>query len=101
MARVTWSDSALDQVELILARIRAEDPMIANKWADKNIPDILADHPRLGSAVEEYSLDHGRELLVGSFRIIYTIKSEDEIVVAAVIRGQRDPRRVFDPENLP
>lgn len=102
MARVTWSDTALDQVELILAKIRVEDPMTANKWADKimSAPDILADHPRLGPAVEEFALDHVRELLVGSFRIIYTIKGEG-IVVAAVVRAQRDLRRVIDPENLP
>jgi plasmid stabilization system protein ParE len=102
MARVSWSDAALEHVRMILAKIRGEDPPTAQKWAARimSAPDILADQPRLGSVVEEFALDHLRELLVGSFRLIYTIR-EDECVVVAVIRAQRDITRAIDPANLP
>ncbi len=102
MARVSWSDTALDHVRMILAKIRGEDPPTAKKWAAKimSTPDILAGQPYLGPVVEEFALDHLRELLVGPFRIVYTVRGEDCVVVA-VIRGQRDITRVIDPENLP
>lgn len=102
MARVAWADSALDHVRLILDKIRREDPPTAAKWVEKimSAPDVLADHPRFGPVVEEFALDHLRELLVGSFRVIYTLRGEDCVVVA-VVRAQRDLRRVIDPENLP
>jgi plasmid stabilization system protein ParE len=102
MARVTWSDTALSQVQVILVKIQSGDPPTADKWAAKimSAPDVLTDHPLFGSMVEEFALDHLRELLGGSFRIIYIIRGEDCVVVA-VIRAQRYITRALDPENLP
>lgn len=102
MARVHWSNTALEHARLILDKIRREDPKTAAKWAAKimSSPDILVDHPLIGPVVEEFALDHLRELLVGSFRVIYTIRDEDCTVVA-VLRAQRDITRAIDPENLP
>ena len=101
MARVSWSDTAVGHLRQLVGKIRREDPRTAEKWAAKllDAPDILADHPRIGPVVEEFELDHLRELVVGSFRVVYTVRG-DECLVVAVLRGERDIRRALDPETL-
>jgi toxin ParE1/3/4 len=101
MARVNWTDTALEHVRQLIGKIRREDPPTAEKWATKllDAPDVLVNHPHIGAVVEEFELDHVRELIVGTFRVVYTVRG-DECTVVAVIRGQRDIRRVLDPETF-
>jgi plasmid stabilization system protein ParE len=49
----------------------------------------IADFPFSGRRVPEYDIEQIREVIEGSFRIIYHIKS-DQIDVLAVIHGARN-----------
>ena len=49
----------------------------------------IAEFPFSGRRVPEYDVDQIREVIEGSFRIIYHIKS-DQIDVLAVIHGAMD-----------
>jgi plasmid stabilization system protein ParE len=99
MATVVWTSDALRHVRRIGANIgRAAT---AAKWTRKitAAPAILATVPRVGSVVEEFGLDHIRELLVGPYRVIYAIDG-DVCSVVAVVHSKQDLANVFDPDDL-
>lgn len=50
---------------------------------------MLAQFPRAGRKVPEFDDENGREVIVYSYRIIYRLQQDDEIVIAAVIHGKR------------
>jgi plasmid stabilization system protein ParE len=72
---------------------------VAAKWARKlyRSTDILKRLPEIGSPVEEFPGKNLREIIVGPFRVIYRYES-GVCRVMTVVRGQRDPRRHFDPD---
>ena len=49
----------------------------------------IADFPLSGRKVPEYEMEQIREVIEGSYRIIYHIKS-DQVDVLAVIHGSQD-----------
>jgi plasmid stabilization system protein ParE len=102
MARVTWADAAKHDFHELVEWIARDSLTAAEKWAIKirTAPDVLERFPEIGSPVEEFDLPGLRELLVGSFRIVYLFH-DDECRILTVARAERDLRRVLDPENLP
>ena len=53
--------------------------------------------PRLGRKVAELNEEHIREIAMYSYRIIYEIKTDDDIEILAVIHKRQD----FTEEDLP
>jgi toxin ParE1/3/4 len=51
--------------------------------------DILIEHPEAGRIVPEFEDESIRELIEGSYRIIYKIKSFDELGVLRVHHSAR------------
>ncbi|MHB1559031.1 MAG: type II toxin-antitoxin system RelE/ParE family toxin [Isosphaeraceae bacterium] len=102
MARVYWTESALDDVRDITEFVARDSPAYAARLADRLVkaPRRLAALPRSGAIVPEFGQDAIREVVVRPYRIIYEIRGEDCFVVA-VIHGSRDITRLFDPGNLP
>jgi len=58
----------------------------------------IAEFPFSGRRVPEYDVDQIREVIEGSFRIIYHIKS-DQIDILAVIHGAMDVLGTSEQEN--
>jgi toxin ParE1/3/4 len=50
---------------------------------------MLAQFPRAGRKVPEFDDENVREVIVYSYRIVYRLHQDDEIVIAAVNHGKR------------
>lgn len=59
-------------------------------------PRALGEYPRLGRVVPEFERGALRELIMGSYRIIYEIRA-DTCYVEAVIHASRDLMRHYQP----
>ena len=68
MARVIWTEQALDDLDGILAFIARDS---------HNVYWRLVEFPRLGRIVPEFGHEDLRELIVQSYRIIYLLESEE------------------------
>ncbi len=92
--RVLWTDTAIRNLQAIhdfIAQTSSEYALRIVDRITKRSVQILA-FPRSGPAVPEYEHDDVRQMVEGSYRIIYLIKeSEDRIEVLAVIHTSREP----------
>jgi plasmid stabilization system protein ParE len=89
--RVVWSRRALQDLEAIAEYI-AEDSQAYAAAVVKNIVQQtrqLAQFPRSSRKVPEFDDENIREVLAYSYRIIYRLQGEDEVLIAAVIHGKR------------
>jgi toxin ParE1/3/4 len=79
MAQVRWTPQAADDLEAICLFIARDSPQLAAAFADRVLraTDHLASFPRSGRIVPEFGIGNIRELVVGSYRIIYRIQQED------------------------
>ncbi len=91
MAKVNLSPAALDDLKAIFDYISNDSEFYAEKVINNilNRVTVLETHPRVGKVVPEFGNDTIREILEGSYRIIYKIESESEISVARVYHGAR------------
>jgi addiction module RelE/StbE family toxin len=90
MAQVSWTPQALDDLEVICLFIARDVPQVAAMFADQAVEatDHLANYPRLGRVVPELGIDNIREIILGSYRLIYRIR-QDEVQVLTVHHGAR------------
>ena len=89
--KVHWTDTAEGHLDAVYAHIAQDSPEYARHMVDRltRRSQQIADFPFSGRRVPEYDIDQIREVIEGSFRIIYHIKP-DQIDVLAVIHGARD-----------
>lgn len=87
--KIVWSLLALDRVEDI-ARYMAEDnPDAAVRWVDDLFATVerLADFPKSGRMAPEVGSPRIRELIFGTYRVIYSVK--DQVDVLTVRRSSQ------------
>ena len=89
--KVHWTNTAEGHLEAIHAHIAQDSPEYAKRMVDRltRRSQQIAEFPFSGRKVPEYDVDQIREVIEGSFRIIYHIKP-DQIDVLAVIHGDMD-----------
>jgi len=89
--KVHWTNTAEGHLEAIHAHIAQDSPEYAKRMVDRltRRSQQIAEFPFSGRKVPEYDVDQIREVIEGSFRIIYYLKS-DQIDVLAVIHGAMD-----------
>ncbi len=89
--KVHWTDTAEGHLDAIHYYIAQDSPEYAKRMVDRltRRSQQIAKFPFSGRRVPEYDVDQIREVIEGSFRIIYNIKS-DQIDVLAVIHGAMD-----------
>lgn len=100
MAQVIWTESALDDLESIVRHIAKDSPVYAERVGLRIVaaPRRLRDMPLIGRKVPEFD-DHSiRELIYGSYRILYQV-SGSSCFVLAVIHGSRDIFRHFESKD--
>lgn len=93
MRELVWSTRALTELDEIIAYIRNQDPITADRVAarfDERVASLLQ-HPRLGRAGR---VPGTRELVVAPFIVAYEV-TDDLIVILAVLRGRRRWPRAF------
>ena len=98
--KVHWTDTAEGHLHAIYAYIAQDSPEYARRMVDRltRRSQQIAEFPFSGRRVPEYDVDQIREVIEGSFRIIYHIKA-DQIDVLAVIHGAMDVLGRSEQEN--
>jgi addiction module RelE/StbE family toxin len=91
---VHWTDTALRHLDAIYRYIAQDSPAYAKRMVDRLTlrSRQIGEFPLSGRMVPEYEMTQIREVIEGSYRIIYYIKP-DQIDVLAVVHGaQNIPR---------
>lgn len=91
MAAVRWTLGAREDLREIVEYIGQDSTAYAAAMAGRLIAaaERLAHHPRLGRVVPEYENETIRELIVGSYRLVYRVRGR-RVGIVAVVRASRD-----------
>lgn len=83
--KAIWSPLAVDQARDIAAYIALDKPSAAEKWIEGifDSVDRLIDFPQSGRVVPEIKRNDIREIVQGSYRVVYKIQ-ETQILVLLV-----------------
>jgi toxin ParE1/3/4 len=94
--RVIWSTQSLNDLDAIYEYIAKDSPIYAQRVIERMISrgEQLVTFPKSGRKTPEMNRSDIREILEGSYRIIYHIK-KDEIEILTVLHGAR-----LFPEHL-
>lgn len=79
---MVWSPLALEKLEAIAKFIALDKPSAADKWVNDvfDHTDLLGSQAEMGRAVPELLVSSYREIIFGSYRIIYKIENEIKIL---------------------
>ena len=91
MASPRWTIGARSDLREAVAYVAADSLTYATATARRLISAVerLDRYPRLGRTVPEYGDPALRELIVGSYRVVYCIENR-EVVILAIVHGSRD-----------
>jgi len=91
MARLNWTDLSIEDLINIAEFISKDSPKysVIQIKRIRERAKILKEQPYLGRIVPETQNDSVRELILGNYRIIYRIISEDRIDVLTVHHSAR------------
>ena len=90
MARIIWTEPALQDLDEIADYISLDKPVAAIKFVQRVFERIeqLANHPMSGSVPAELQGTHYRQLVIPPVRIFYRVQDEVVYIVYAM-RGER------------
>ena len=90
--KVLWTNTAIAQLGAIHGYISQTSPKYAQRVVDQLTGRSvqIATFPFSGRMVPEYKLNEIREVIEGSYRIIYLVKTEEQIEVLAVVHQSRN-----------
>jgi toxin ParE1/3/4 len=91
MAKISWSNLALDDLRSIYDYVAQDSPKYADRLIDKVIErvDALEQHPMIGRKVPEFDDEAIRELVEGNYRIIYRVEPNDNIGISRIHHSAR------------
>jgi plasmid stabilization system protein ParE len=97
--RVIWTHGAVAQLEALHDYISQTSPEYARRIVDRLTSRTIqiSALPFSGRTVPEYDLTEVREVIEGSYRVIYLIKEdEDRIEVLALIHSSRKGLKLLE-----
>ena len=96
--KVDWSEPAVSDLDGIWDFIARDSPHYATVTANRLTAAArsLETFPRMGRHVPEAERQDVRELIVGSYRLMYRVEVE-RVLVVAVIHGRRDLGGLGEP----
>jgi addiction module RelE/StbE family toxin len=102
MAEVIWTESALADLEDIGEYIAKDSVRYAELTITKlfESPDILELNPKAGKMIPELQNESIRQIIRGSYRIIYHVVDEYRIDILTVHRSSRLLSYTYDFEDL-
>lgn len=94
--KVVWSPLALEKLEAAAKFIALDKPSAADKWVNDvfDRTDLLGSQPKIGREVPELLGSNYREIIFGSYRIIYKIEKDIEILTL------RNSRQLLSSDNV-
>ncbi len=91
--RVLWTDAAVAQLEALHDSVAQTSPDYARRIVDRLTKSSvqIAAFPFSGRTVPEYEINEVRQIIEGSYRVIYLVKEdENQIEVLAVVHSSRE-----------
>ena len=90
--KIAWSPLALERVSEIARYIAHDNPDAAERWVEALFDSVqrLSKHPQSGRIVPEVGVARIREVIFGAYRVIYSVKTDVEILT--VRRGNQELR---------
>jgi toxin ParE1/3/4 len=91
MAELIWTAKAIEQIEEIGLFIEKDSPFQARRVVQLIIKETrkLKKFSHFGKMIPETQEDKYREIRVFSYRVLYKIINENQIVVLGVVHGYR------------
>lgn len=82
MVKIIWTESALQDLKSIHDYISQDSKIYADRFIEKIIirTEQLENFPKSGRIVPEFDLPIIRELIEGSYRIVYKINVENILI---------------------
>ncbi len=95
--KVYWTQTAIENLSAIYNYVAQTSPQYASRLVDRitKRSEQITNFPLSGRTVTEFETPHIREVIEGSYRIIYYIKPE-QIEVLAVIHGSQQINPIID-----
>jgi plasmid stabilization system protein ParE len=92
MGKVIWSPTAHNDINLIAEYIARDSEERASLFVTKLIEqtDKLKTYPRAGRKIPELNETSKREIIYGSYRIMYKIIKNGDVWITSVVHGARD-----------
>ncbi len=87
---VHWTNGAVQQLQAIYDYIAHSSPQFAKRMVDRltRRSEQIGTFPLSGRSVPEYQFAQVREVIEGTYRIIYHVKP-DQIDIIGVVHGSR------------
>lgn len=91
MVRVRWSRRALNRIREIHDYIALDAPDTARAYTETLIrsTDRLVMMPLSGRVVPEFEQENIREVIKGSYRIVYRVISDTQVIVLTVFHSSQ------------
>lgn len=98
MTRLVWTRPAREDLREIRAYIARDSPRYGQATVERLVgaAERLCAYPLSGRVVPELGQPTVREVIAGSYRIVYRVTA-DEVQVLAVVHGARQ----FPPDGFP
>ncbi|MGZ0168551.1 MAG: type II toxin-antitoxin system RelE/ParE family toxin [Planctomycetales bacterium] len=95
--QLIWSDAATDDLESTAAYISRDSPAYAASFVRRVLAAAksVQHMPESGGIVPEFDRQDLREVLVGNYRIVYSL-GLSEVRIVAIVHGARELRQIFD-----
>ena len=90
MARIIWTEPALQDLDQIADYISLDKPTAANRFVQRVFQrvDQLATYPKIGSVPNELNGTPYRQLVIPPVRIFYR-EQDDKVYIVYIMRGER------------
>ena len=90
MTRIVWTLQAIEDVEAIRAYIARDSPHYAALMVERIVESVdrLKEFPRSGRVVPEVDRDACREVILGTYRIVYRLE-DDRAEILTVVHAAR------------
>jgi toxin ParE1/3/4 len=90
MARINWTNQALSDLEAIGDFIARDAPSFAQVFVERSFQAVerLEKFPYSGRIVPEISQENFREIIFGSYRIVYLL-NKDEVNILTIFHSSR------------
>ena len=91
--KVEWATNALSHLADIYSYVSRDSPHYARRLIDRitTRSKQVGIFPESGQAVAEYASPEIREVIEGSYRLIYRVEKERVVVIAIIHGAQRLP----------
>ena len=92
MGKIVWSPTAYKDIDLIAEYIAKDSLDRATSFIKKIIEqtDKLKSYPKAGRKIPELNDESIREIIYGSYRIMYRLLKNGDIRITGVVHGARD-----------